>query len=149
MPADSIDDFLAKTKVESGYAQRIAPFRFKIPKEVAIFLTRRIVVTLLPTSILKQESNDAEGLFVAIFPNDNWLKYFNEIKCLRDSKQVRRLQRLAIGHQSQGYCVFGVINLLRFGAVVDEALKSRALYDGNMCLSVEQRCVRMSLLRTT
>jgi len=147
MSSDLIDDFLAKMEEEGGSccAQRIAPFRFKVPKEVAIFLTRRIVVTLLPTSILKQEGRDAEGLFVAIFSDDNWLKFLDEIMCLRDSKQVRRLQRLATGYSSQGFCIYGVINLLRFGSVVEKALEVGTLHDGTMCLSVEERCVRMLL----
>jgi len=147
MQADSNDDFIAKAEGGNCYARRIAPFRFKVPKEVAIFLTRRIVVTLLPTSVLKQEGSNTEGLFIAMFSNDNWLKFLDEIMCLRDSKQVRRLQRLATGYHSQGYCIFGVINLLRFGSVVDKALESGSLHDDTMCLSVEQRCVRLSLPR--
>ena len=43
-------------------------------------IKRRIVITLLPNSIIEtEECSDVDGLFIAIFAEDNWLKFCDEV----------------------------------------------------------------------
>lgn len=134
----------AKFKGEYFYAERIAPFCYQLPLEVSQFLSERIIVSIVPNSLLKNELKGIEGNFIGVFSDANWIKFKGKIESLPiNDVRVRRVQRVVLGNAHEQPCRDGLLDLSGLGSVLDGFVKEGLLHDDTMLLRIETRCIRM------
>lgn len=128
-------------------AERIAPFYFKLPKNITDFLSTNVTCTLLPKMLLGSDFRDDEGVFIALIPLDVWSSsLLPDIESLSwGTAEGRRVQRLAIGYSSEVQCINGHIDLSGLASIIEHSVQNGCLHDDDMLLRLGEQSIRMMM----
>ena len=93
-------------------AKRISPYRYKVSEEIALFLTERVVCTIMPELNNEKDDADSSDLWLVLSPENIWsFTVRPQIESLLPTDQNMHFQRLALGYMTIVRCTDQVIDL--------------------------------------